>query len=480
MKISDNRAFLLGSGFGFKIEGYEDKRSKERKILDCILSIVLTAVTVGVFFLAGPLIGRVVHNKHELSEVDEKISGRVSPILRNPTPPIPQIATKKVPEEKIEVKEPKHKEQKPLLKELPSNLTERRQLFRGPRGSITDFPNHDPEKLREIQAYLDHKNMGLWATPPVPKKSYPVYGQNAARYVEKQQNPRNKAMAQKIVDKIQHLTLGDLEKGLKSCVDQLNKRIKETPYSVGYVAGKSQQWVAGLSLKYLDRLPASDFTLNDLQGTIDVITPGQSFNLPRDENNLVIFDDCAYSGRQLIDNLKEIHDQIKASRKKEATTVYVVIPFMTQSVYDKLSKLQAEWTHPLKLQVITSEKRINRVFGDVLELSKETNTQRLDRLVDQDDLKALGEVTNYSFDPDRFGQTLCYTDWRYPDMASFWQHFGRQAMKIDGKEIQEKEYFMPRSEDIERPYGFSQEMADRYEKSTNALVKNALVKNTLV
>src|SRR5262245_7219474 len=87
MKTSGLTAFFLGCGFNLKIAGYEEKTTPARKAVTLLLSLFLTAITLGVFVVAGPLIGRNIYNKKYsgLDKTDQKIN-RASAQIVTPAP----------------------------------------------------------------------------------------------------------------------------------------------------------------------------------------------------------------------------------------------------------------------------------------------------------------------------------------------------------------------------------------------------------
>lgn len=73
MNISNPKAFFLGGGFDLKVAGYDKQRvSAKEKALSFALSVLLTLATGGLFFIAGPLVGRAIHNRRELNKIETK------------------------------------------------------------------------------------------------------------------------------------------------------------------------------------------------------------------------------------------------------------------------------------------------------------------------------------------------------------------------------------------------------------------------
>lgn len=83
MDVSNAKAFFLGSGFGLKVEGFQkDAISNKEKGLHLLLSVLFSVATAGIFVIAGPLIGRMIHNKRYAgSELEKKTSESAVRIL---------------------------------------------------------------------------------------------------------------------------------------------------------------------------------------------------------------------------------------------------------------------------------------------------------------------------------------------------------------------------------------------------------------
>jgi len=208
-------------------------------------------------------------------------------------------------------------------------------------------------------------------------------------------------MAQKIVKNIQHITFKQLEEQLKLCVNSFNTCLINdgvTRYSVGLVIGKSQQWITSLAIENLELLPSSYFHLGRRGTILGISYKGENNWVPKNsinvgkikEDELVIFDDCSYSGDQLIGNLCSINKNLKTKKK-----LYLVVPFMSKETKDYVDNIKLK---KLDIKLITSDIRI----------SAKTD------IFNEEELEMLG---NLCFTRSN-GETLCYTDWRLPDSTS--------------------------------------------------------------
>ncbi|NGX55600.1 MAG: hypothetical protein KR126chlam2_01237 [Chlamydiae bacterium] len=271
-------------------------------------------------------------------------------------------------------------------------------------------------------------------TPATPEKSYPIDSARVKELTDEMADSDAKRIFLRMVEvtQKQHITFSMLKESLSSCVDQLNQLLKarnSPPYALGIEKDKSAEWVAQLAWPQLETQPRSIFDLRS------------SSEIPQ-EKTVVIFDECSYSGKKIY---AEWIDPLCRASPKVAKKLHVilVIPFMSQCAHDVLRKLGDEG---IDISVITSERRIRNIQAghenDILTGSELQLIRSFARM-------GKGIMPN---------QTLCYTDWRYPDGTSFPPEFGRgmevpvRSMYIDDDifYINEESNFIP---PIPRIYG---------------------------
>ena len=173
---------------------------------------------------------------------------------------------------------------------------------------------------------MEARSIPLHACPKRPIRNYELNKVKAQQYITTLP-AKYQQIAQKAVDNVLYISMQGFDQELKAYVERLNVRLKASGYqnfSVGFVCGKSQQWVTGLALKDLQALPSSWFSLGDNQGTIILDVPKQECNVQGiKEDAIVLFDDASYSGHQLRDNIARIAKSVK---KK----IFIVTPYMTR------------------------------------------------------------------------------------------------------------------------------------------------------
>jgi len=286
------------------------------------------------------------------------------------------------------------------------------------------------------------RQLPLHVCPKRPEQSYKIDASQANLYTDLLPKEQ-KDVARKAIASTQHISMSKFDKHLKECVHQLNAKLKngEKPFSLGLSYAKSNQWVASLAIKDLDYLPTSHFSLGDKQGTTNVKKLAVPYNGHSiEQDRVVLFDDCSYSGIQLADNVRRVATTL-ASRESPQE-IFVVVPFMTQAAQEHITRLGEKYDN-VSITLITSHKTIKtivEIFNDPDEL------QKFDCLTHGQALATPG-------------RTLCYTDWRYPDGTSFVQGWGtlpRQEIQVGNPEDGMVKYISHSpfiAQEIPRPYG---------------------------
>lgn len=273
-----------------------------------------------------------------------------------------------------------------------------------------------------LQREIERRGLSLHVSPLVPETSYPVDQRAANQYLavfdpRDEQGKRYYDVVKKGLESMQHLTMASFSPVLKAQVRKLNDALDDAPYAVGVAHGKSNHWVTSLALKDLERLPQSEFSLGSNLGTCNL--HGQILEVEENissvsEDTLVLFDDCCYSGQQIC----YVAGRISALRDK---TVYIVVPHMTETAQGKLRALAERHEDTLSLEIITSDEKIRPVS----------------QVFTQEELDTLAEITRHfaTCRPEIDGQTLCYSDWRLPDGASFskFAQDMKKVTKVDGE-----------------------------------------------
>ena len=315
----------------------------------------------------------------------------------------------------------------------------------------------DDTKFNAIKRAMQQRGIPLHPCPKEPETTYPLKEESKEGWLKgiydnlknlkghklpiTQTEEEDLQILKKVTDNIQHITYSDLDKALSECVAKLNDALKTTgknKYSVGFACGKSQQWMASLALKYLQFLPQSWFSLSLAQGTIglqNVVPTAACMVDTVNEDTLVLFDDCSYSGTQLEGIL---YDQLD-SKAKTKKTLYIVIPFLSSEAEKIIQKAQTSCKN-LDIKLITSTTKIKLVK----ELFTEEKEKKLVELA----------VTQELFQTASH-HSLCYTDWRLPDGTSFPDplRFGYYMVQDkDQPDIWRPKNLFKEQQKIKRPY----------------------------
>lgn len=286
--------------------------------------------------------------------------------------------------------------------------------------------DHDPiptdsPRLHEIQAHYSKQGIPLHVCPKKPTKNYPFkrterqsqlthklnnvedwYHLDESQYTCEPGNAFE--LIKKALTAVQYIPMQELEIQLEKCVDTLNKEIGTTSYAIGIIPGKSFQWLASLASKHLEKLPDDWFSFPVNHGITSYLTVDKPIRDVRADVG-VIFDDCTYSGEQLMAILYTLDG------KKDQ--FFIVIPFMTTPAKERIENFIS--TAKSKFTLITSDRRI-KTIGETMK--------------DEDELKAFYSITIQHPQLTHYAafstkgeyrpiQTLCHTDWRLPDNTSY-------------------------------------------------------------
>lgn len=290
-----------------------------------------------------------------------------------------------------------------------------RQLL-GPHELIPQENSPANQHLRAIQAQMDLCGIPLHVCPARPAQQVAFNLAKAQAYQNKL-DATEQALFEQLLPLVHCLSMEEFEETLKTCVDELNAYLAYhhiSEYSVAMVAGKSLQWVASLALKFLTVLPTSWFSLSQVQGTIGLKTPkvAKYFESLGNKKTLVLFDDCSWSGNQLIENLNKIRREASAHLK----LVCVVIPYFSQTALKVATQQIAPFQKKgITLKIITGSKQF-KTFNDAF---------------DDKTFQTLNAHPNVVGRCGILGsQSLFLTQWRYPDGTSFLEGFGSTAMTL--------------------------------------------------
>ncbi len=202
------------------------------------------------------------------------------------------------------------------------------------------------------------------------------------------------------------ITFLQLKDALWQCSQQLNALLGDHPYALGFVPGKSQQWIAELALPFLNRTPDSSFQVHT--DSSSMVARGFQSPLQTNTRHFVVFDDAAYSGAQLIAIIEGLKKEVADKYPQEKCRLYLVVPFMSCHAIDLLnSRGKEEWgsqIYNLEVHVVTSGRRI-KAITDVLSLAE------LERLVEI-------ENTMDYFNGRTPNKCLTFMEWKVPDHNS--------------------------------------------------------------
>ncbi len=285
----------------------------------------------------------------------------------------------------------------------------------------TTLPVKDKAKTALLKKELRDRNINLSCNPaPLtePNHTRPevieAYFKEAAeqRWC-KENHDEWIGLHRKFFKEVDKITFSELNQSLWLCSQKLNELLGENPYSIGFVPGKSQQWIAELALPYLQHSPASSF-----QHATDstIVKRGYQSTLKKGERDFVVFDDGSYTAAQLATIMQGMRSAVGAVNEQQKCHLYLVVPFMSSlalqflegegkqdvAVFESLK----EMGH-LKVHIITTDRKIKAITDVFSEKERE-------RLIELEGSKVL---VDYG-DGRKWTKCLTYMEWKVPDNAS--------------------------------------------------------------
>jgi hypothetical protein len=280
----------------------------------------------------------------------------------------------------------------------------------------------DPAKTARLQEQLNAHHIGLNCLHPAPlvNKNCLQKDQIQAFLEEvKNHHPEAYPLEEKLFQSLKMLSFDELQTALKQCCIQLNEMLKGQNYTIGFVKNKSTQWLAELALPYLDDAPASSFE-HATDNIVDV--HGEQSKIEPQDRCFVIFDDAAYSGKQLCYIIEKLKSAIAEAHQNEPCHLYLVVPFIS-SIAKKRFEEKINRVSPglvdessknlpkgnLKIHLITTDKKIK----SITEIFTVKEIESLAKFAEQDEQPGPGY-----FDGGAISKCLTFTEWKTPDDAS--------------------------------------------------------------
>jgi hypothetical protein len=266
------------------------------------------------------------------------------------------------------------------------------------------LPNLDSDELKRLQ----HK---LWddKIPLNPSTFYP-WPTDKPRQLNQQKwrefknlfSNEQSQVLEKMMNTLDCITYGELNKALFSLVQTFNDQITDH-YSIGVNINKSSHWLASLAVPFLKHHPKDAF-----EPHVDTMRGTPHPNLKKSENaatkHLVLFDDVAYSGRQLS---RLVDDILKRSQN---LCITVLVAF------------SSERARKLIENTVRSHK--NNKTNSIVLITTDRKLRSLKEAISFDEmskleLKGINVSTSGKAQGNYSLLTLSYPAWKIPDTDSF-------------------------------------------------------------
>lgn len=207
-----------------------------------------------------------------------------------------------------------------------------------------------PIKTTNCKYFLTKLN----TKPDIPSK-YTNFDYNTSKLREWSQGYENKYQdaISEAGNQIKRISFSDFLNGLKKCIDTLPQSLLRQA-TVLVSEHKSNKWVAEIANNYFPKDFGNNTNFLSL-GHEDANDFVMSLNqIPTEAwpNDIVLFDDGGFSGKQMTRHVKAIAKKI-GTEAKTRTTIFVVIPFMTNVAKELLTNIK--FPKNIKLSVHTAE-----------------------------------------------------------------------------------------------------------------------------
>lgn len=273
------------------------------------------------------------------------------------------------------------------------------------------FDNHEPRSLsprsHEKQQIADERELGLSVKPASPGN--PTLDEEALSvYLETFNSDRLREVAELLVRKyLRKITFEELQNCLKKSVAILNQMIGDNPYNVLVERAHSTEWVAELALKHLVQMPSYVVNMGDYY-----VCDSESLS---HSTTHVLFDDCAYSGKQLSENLESLFESINSIYSRTPQRLIIHVAFMTDFAKNRIQ----EKFETLKKRYSKLDLQFDLIVGENIPTISDL---RIQDATERELLDVLGGPD--AKDTDTFKRfCLIWTDWKRPDHISIPPYF---------------------------------------------------------
>lgn len=281
----------------------------------------------------------------------------------------------------------------------------------------------DQTKAAQFQAQLDERKIPLNCESPAElKNKNAILRDEVDIYLAdvKQRHPEYYEVVKKLFDSVDILTFDELKAGLQAGCEKLNELLGDQKYSIGFVKHKSQAWLAELALPYLNQAPSSFFI--NATDTLENIR-GEQSAINKQERHFVVFDDAAYSGKQIRYLIDELKKALAKTHQNEPCHLYLVVPFLSSIAEQRLETyinkvrdgfdpaLKNEPTGNLQVHLITTNRKVKAML-DVF---------TRDQIVQLNNFAEIENLPGHSicyFTDGQATKCLTLTEWKIPDDAS--------------------------------------------------------------
>jgi hypothetical protein len=266
------------------------------------------------------------------------------------------------------------------------------------------FSYRSEEEIIEFQGTLEERHIGLnCLNPPRLTRPNRIQPEVIQDFFKDYEDTEEIQLEKKLFDNLDCITYEELQRGLDFCCKELNTLLDNQPYAVGFLPEKSGEWVAELALPRMNLPPQFSFYhVTDTAGWSAV--PKKDISDDR-VDHFVIFDDGAYTGKQLSKIIADMDEKLKD--RPRPCHLYIVVLFSSSHADKKLSAKAFKSTH-IYTHILTTDRRI-KAMTDCFSIPE------IDKLTEIAD-----DTTMYRNAGRRYkcNKCLSFMEWKVPDYTS--------------------------------------------------------------
>lgn len=268
-----------------------------------------------------------------------------------------------------------------------------------------------------LQDTIDKNNIALNLNPPLVKNKNQIDSEAKKELIDSLKGIRLKSVVNTLFDSMEFISFENLVKGLNACSLALKEKLNGQDFQVGFAPLKSQKWLAELAIPMMNQAPTGSFT-----PTIDTIGSTSTQGPLSNERQIVVFDDCSYSGVQLKALLSNVRMEARKKFGLKKVSIHLVVPFISKVALERLeSHKNSDFKEEnYKIHIYTTNQAIPTV-------AERLTKNEIDAYESVDIREKNPACEEYIAN-----KCLAYAEWKVPDSKSIPLIFTQIQKKVFG------------------------------------------------